>query len=127
MIVLRYCKLLSTMMYLCAIVCTCVFGPLDFGLPSCCFTVAISPSCYWLPCTSRSRFFSGTWHEEDPFVLLPSVTIQLKNPSTGADHGTLTVPWEGLLGGDFGSLKIIPWIFGELSHELDGVFFASTK
>ncbi|CAK9066164.1 unnamed protein product [Durusdinium trenchii] len=40
---------------------------------------------------SPSQFFSGTWHEEDPFVLLPSITIQLKNPSTGADHGTLTV------------------------------------
>ena len=24
-------------------------------------------------------------------MLLPSITIQLKNPSTGADHGTLTV------------------------------------
>eukprot|EP00434_Breviolum_minutum_P016542 symbB.v1.2.014582.t1/scaffold1069.1/size140053/6 len=41
--------------------------------------------------TRTSRFFTGTWHEEDPFVLLPSLTIQLKNPSTGADHGTLTV------------------------------------
>eukprot|EP00913_Durusdinium_trenchii_P023772 g22326.t1 len=34
---------------------------------------------------------TATLTGEDPFVLLPSITIQLKNPSTGADHGTLTV------------------------------------
>ncbi|CAJ1429519.1 unnamed protein product [Effrenium voratum] len=38
-----------------------------------------------------AKNFSGTWHEEDPFVLLPAITFQLKNPLTAADHGTLTV------------------------------------
>ena len=78
-----------------------VFGPLEFGFLLCNLRVVALHSCWDLTVThlldlcdcSRSRFFTGTWHEEDPFVLLPSLTIQLKNPSTGADHGTLTVPW----------------------------------
>lgn len=78
-----------------------VFGPLEFWVASLPTSVVALHSCWDLTMThlldlcdcSRSRFFTGTWHEEDPFVLLPSLTIQLKNPSTGADHGTLTVPW----------------------------------
>eukprot|EP00931_Biecheleriopsis_adriatica_P037995 TRINITY_DN21795_c0_g1_i1.p1 TRINITY_DN21795_c0_g1~~TRINITY_DN21795_c0_g1_i1.p1 ORF type:complete len:2548 (+),score=544.12 TRINITY_DN21795_c0_g1_i1:683-7645(+) len=35
--------------------------------------------------------YTGKWHEEDPFVLLPALTFQLKNYLTNADYGTLTV------------------------------------
>eukprot|EP00930_Biecheleria_cincta_P034844 TRINITY_DN24022_c0_g3_i1.p1 TRINITY_DN24022_c0_g3~~TRINITY_DN24022_c0_g3_i1.p1 ORF type:complete len:2478 (-),score=472.10 TRINITY_DN24022_c0_g3_i1:96-7529(-) len=41
--------------------------------------------------TSGELTFDGTWQEDDPWVLLPALTFQLKNCVTGADYGVLTV------------------------------------
>lgn len=41
--------------------------------------------------TSGQLTFDGKWQEDDPWVLLPALTFQLKNCVTGADYGVLTV------------------------------------